>query len=185
MRLPRSCVRVSINFTDAPADHSPDVLAVAPCTIPALANTPSLPEHSPSLVRSTITLDNASFPAKIATNNSGTATSTAFGCVTLLETGSPHTFIRREVKEQMISAGAVTIYFAGRTLLLVPEGYFRKPFPLRTLTSVCLSAQMFRISVWACVVPPSIMQHEVLLGRDSWMRFNTRSYRSLPPSPSV
>ena len=28
------------------------------------------------------------------------------------------------------------------------------------------------------------MQHAVLLGRDSWMRFNSFSYRSLPPWPS-
>ena len=27
------------------------------------------------------------------------------------------------------------------------------------------------------------MQHAVLLGRDSWMRFNTRAYRALPPRP--
>ena len=27
------------------------------------------------------------------------------------------------------------------------------------------------------------MQHAVLLGRDSWMRFNTRSYRALPLRP--
>ena len=27
------------------------------------------------------------------------------------------------------------------------------------------------------------MQHAVLLGRDSWMRFNTRSYRALLPRP--
>ena len=27
------------------------------------------------------------------------------------------------------------------------------------------------------------MQHDVLLGRDSWMRFNDRSYRKLPPRP--
>ena len=27
------------------------------------------------------------------------------------------------------------------------------------------------------------MQHDVLLGRDSWMRFNDRSYRTLPPRP--
>ena len=27
------------------------------------------------------------------------------------------------------------------------------------------------------------MQHAVLLGRDSWMRFNTRSYRTLAPRP--
>ena len=32
-------------------------------------------------------------------------------------------------------------------------------------------------------VPPSVMQHAVLLGRDRWMRFNTRSYRALPPRP--
>ena len=25
------------------------------------------------------------------------------------------------------------------------------------------------------------MQHDVLLGRDSWMRFNDRSYRTLAP----
>ena len=34
-----------------------------------------------------------------------------------------------------------------------------------------------------CIVPPSIMQHAVLLGRDSWMRFITRPYRALPPRP--
>ena len=27
------------------------------------------------------------------------------------------------------------------------------------------------------------MQHAVLRGRDSWMRFNARSYRALPPRP--
>ena len=28
------------------------------------------------------------------------------------------------------------------------------------------------------------MQHAVLLGHESWMSFNSRSYRSLPPRPS-
>ena len=27
------------------------------------------------------------------------------------------------------------------------------------------------------------MQHDVLLGRDSWVRFNDRSYRTLAPRP--
>ena len=31
---------------------------------------------------------------------------------------------------------------------------------------------------------PSVKQHAVLLGRDCWMRFNSRSYRFLPPRPS-
>ena len=34
------------------------------------------------------------------------------------------------------------------------------------------------------VVPPSMMQHVMLLGRYSSMRFSIRSYRSLPPRPS-
>ena len=34
------------------------------------------------------------------------------------------------------------------------------------------------------MVPPSVMQHAVLLGRDSWMRFNHGTYRSLPPQPT-
>ena len=37
--------------------------------------------------------------------------------------------------------------------------------------------------MWACVVPPPVTQNAVLLGRDSWMRFNTPSYRSFPPRP--
>ena len=58
-------------------------------------------------------------------------------------------------------------------------------------TSVRLSAQLFRadeptcsLAVWACVVPPSVMQHAVLLRRDSWMCFNNRAYHSPPPRPS-
>ena len=31
---------------------------------------------------------------------------------------------------------------------------------------------------------PSAMQHAVLLGRDSWVYFNYRTYHSLPPRPS-
>ena len=69
-------------------------------------------------------------------------------------------------------------------------GGFGESAPLRTSTSIRLSVQFFRdneptcsLAVWAYVVPPSVMQHAVLLGRDSWMRFNTRSYRALPPRP--
>ena len=66
-----------------------------------------------------------------------------------------------------------------------------KSAPLETSTSVRLSVHFFRtgqptssVAVWACVVPPSVMQHAVLLVCDSWMRLNTRFYRSFPPRPS-
>ena len=62
--------------------------------------------------------------------------------------------------------------------------------PLRTATHILLSVQFFRekeptcsLAVWACAVPPSLMQHAVFLGRGSWMRFSTHSYRSRAPRP--
>ena len=58
------------------------------------------------------------------------------------------------------------------------------------MNSIHLNAHFFRdneptcsLAVWVCVVPPSVMQHAELLGRYIWMRFNTRSYRALPPRP--
>ena len=67
-------------------------------------------------------------------------------------------------------------------------GGFGESAYLQTSTSVRLSVHFFRaderacsLAVWACVVPPSVMQHAVLLGRDSWMRFSNHSCRSLPP----
>ena len=38
--------------------------------------------------------------------------------------------------------------------------------------------------MWAYVVIPSVMQHGVLLGRGSWVCFNNRSFRAMPPRPS-
>ena len=124
------------------------------------------------------------------TVHSGFTASKVFGCVALLDTGSPHTFIRRDVLGHMLAGGAAALV-SSRALPVVPYGGFGKSALLRTSTSVRLSVQFFRaeqptssFAVWACVVPPSVMQHAVLLGCDSWMRFNTRSNRSFPPRPS-
>ena len=37
--------------------------------------------------------------------------------------------------------------------------------------------------VWAYAVSSEAMQHDVLLARESWMRFHDRSYRTLAPRP--
>lgn len=54
------------------------------------------------------------------------------------------------------------------------------------------SERPIRYKRWAFVLPrsmdlhtpASVMQHAVLLGRDSWIRFKCRSYRFWPPRPS-
>ena len=90
----------STQFSDAPADHSPVVLTVTRCTVPTLADTPSLPEHGPSLVEGTITLVDTYF-AKIVVH-SVTTESPACGCVALLDTGSSQAFFCRNVLGQML-----------------------------------------------------------------------------------
>ena len=90
----------------------------------------------------------------------------------------------------MLSVGVATVA-CEQQCDLRSWGGLGESAPLQTSTIVRLSVPFFRVdeptcslAVWACVVPPSVMQHAVLMGRDSWMRFNFRSYRSLPPWPS-
>ena len=39
------------------------------------------------------------------------------------------------------------------------------------------------LAVWMYLVPDETMRCPILLGRDSWMRFHSRSYQTLPPTP--
>ena len=39
------------------------------------------------------------------------------------------------------------------------------------------------LAVWMYIVPNETMRCPLLLGRDSWMRFQSRSYITLPPQP--
>ena len=85
-------------FSNAPAYHSPEMLAVASGVDLSLA----LPEHGPCLVGGIITLEDDSFTTKIAVHSGANALAT-FGCVVLLDTGSPQSFIRRDVLERACS----------------------------------------------------------------------------------
>lgn len=85
----------------------------------------------------------------------------------------------------MNSAGAASSLFETRT---TPRcwGGFGESALLQTSISVRLSVQFLRrkfptasLAVWAYVVPGGAIHHDVLLGRDSWMRFIDRSYRTL------
>ena len=106
MALARGCPgppsEFSACFSDAPADSSPEFLAVAPGADSSLA----LPEHGPCLVGGITTLHDASFTTKIAVH-SGAHALAPYGYVVLLDTGSPQTFIRRDVLDNMLSVGCL------------------------------------------------------------------------------
>ena len=131
----------------------------------------------------------ASFTTKNAIHNGANALA-PYGCVAFFETGSPQTFIRRKVLDRMLSVGAASVT-CERKYAPRSWGDFGESAPLQPSTSVRMSVQFYRadeptcsLAVWSCVVPPSVLQHAVVLGCDSWMRFNNRSYLSLPPRAS-
>ena len=78
-RSPRS----SFGVLYAPADQSPDVLAIASGVGPGLA----LSEHGPCLVGGTVTLDDVSLTTKTAKHSGGDAIA-PYRFVALLDTGS-------------------------------------------------------------------------------------------------
>ena len=88
-------------FSDAPADQSQEDLEIASGVGPDL----SLSEHGACLVRGTVTLD-VSFTTEIAIHSGGDAI-VPYRCVALLDTGSPRTFIRRDVLHPMRLLGVV------------------------------------------------------------------------------
>ena len=90
----------------------------------------------------------------------------------------------------MVRSGTATTTCETQTPLRSWGGFGELP-PLQTFTTVRLSVYFLHNdqptaspAVWTYIVPSEAMQHAVLLGRDSWMRFSERSYRTFPPRPS-
>ena len=133
----------SICFSDAPADISPEGLAVTAGVDPS----PALPEHGPCFVGGIITLDDASFTTKIVVR--GANALAPYGCVVLLHTGSPQTFIRRDVLDRTLSVEAGS-FACERTCAPRSRGGFGASAPLHTSTSIRLSVQFFRADESTC-----------------------------------
>ena len=178
-RPPSVC---STFFSNTSADESQERLEIAYGVGPGLA----LSEHGPYLVGGTVALDAVSFTTKLAIHRGGDAIA-PYRCVALRDTGSPQTFFRRDVLDLMLLVGTAS---AACERPCSPRSWGGFGESLQTSTIICLSVQFFRyheptcsLAIWACVIPPSVMEHDVMLARDSWMRFNTRSYRALPPRP--
>ena len=123
-------------------------------------------------------MDHSTFTTNIKIHSG--LTSAQFGCVALLDTGSPQSFITRNAWEYMARSGAATTVCETQTPTR-SWGGFGESHPLQTSTTVRLSVQFLHnsqptgsLAVWTYIVPSKAMQHAVLLDRDSWMRFSER-----------
>ena len=127
----------SAYFLGAPADQSPEVLAIASRG----ASDRALPEHGPCLTGGTVTLDDVSFTTDVAVH-SGEDAIAPYRCTFLLDTGSPQTFIRRDVLDRMLSVGAASSA-CERSISPRSWGGFGESAPLRTAIHIRLSVQFF------------------------------------------
>ena len=154
---------------------------------------PKPPEHGPCLTSGIIAVGDTSFTTRVRVH-SGSAPTTRYITVALLDTGSPQSFITADAVETMKACCAAT-HLCEQHGPPRSWGGFGTSAPLTTSASIRLSVQFLRrfsptaaLAVWACIVPPGTMQHPIVLGRDSWMRFEQRSYTTLPhqlPEPTL
>ena len=119
---------------------------------------------------------------------SGASATSQFRRRALLDTGSPQSFIHQGAFEQMVTTGAADESYVRSTSPISWSG-FSSYEPLNTNRQAHLTIQFYHndapsasLAVWIYIVPNKTMRCPLLLGRDSWMRFHSRSYQTLVPT---
>ena len=133
-------------------------------------------------------MDDATFTTLLSLHSRVSATS-RFNCRALLDMGSPQSFIHQGAFDQMVALGAADASCVRSTTPRTWSG-----FGSRQLLSKNRQARMTvqfhhngttsaSLAVWMYIVPNETMRCPIFLGRDSWMRFPSRSYQTLLPHP--
>ena len=107
--------------------------------------------------------------------------------IALLDSGSPSLFVTQAVIDEMVRKGA-----ASADMITVGKphrwgGFTDSTESLQTNSSACLSVQFLkgkqptaRMKVPCHIVPPMVLQHGLLLERDSFLNFQNHTYATLP-----
>ena len=172
-------------FTESvPDDHAPEVLLAQE----QRADAPPLPEQGPDLLGGIVTKDDATFTT-LLTLHSGVSATSRFDCRALVDTGSPQSFIHQGAFDQMVAMGAADPSCIRSTTPKTWSGFGSQQL-LSTNRQARMTVQFNHngtksasLAVWMYIVPNETMRCPLLLGRDSWMRFHSRSYQTLPPQP--
>ena len=167
-----------------PDDHAPEVLLAQEQRLDA----PPIPEQGPDLIGGIVTMDDATFTTLLSLHSGVSATS-RFNCRALLDTGSPQSFIHQGAFDQMVALGAADASCVRSTTPRTWSGFGSRQL-LSTNQQARMTVQFHHndtasasLAVWMYIVPNETMRCPLLLGRDSWMRFHSRSYQTLPPHP--
>ena len=172
-------------FTDSvPDDHAPEVLLAQEQRVDAAL----IPEQGPGLISGVVTMDDATFTTLLSLH-SGVSTTSRFNCRALLDTGSPQSFIHQGAFDQMVATGAADASCVRSTTPRTWSGFgSRQVLSTHRQTRMTVhfnhnGTPSASLAVWMYIVPNETMRCSLLLGRDSWMRFHSRSYHTLSPQP--
>ena len=167
-----------------PDEHAPEVLLAQEPRIDA----PLIPEQGPDLISGVVTMDDATFTTLLSLY-SAVSTTSPFTCRALLDTGSPQSFIHQGAFDQMVATDAADASCVRSTTPRTWSGFGSRQL-LSTHRQARMTVQFNHsgspstpLSVWMYIVPKETMRCPLLLGRDSWMRFHSRSYQTLSPQP--
>ena len=167
-----------------PDDHAPEILLAQE----QRSDAPLIPEQGPDLIGGIVTMDDATFTTLLSLHSGVSATS-RFNCRALLDTGSPESFINQGAFDQMVALGAADASCVRSTTPRTWSGFGSRQL-LSTNQQARMTVQFHHngtasasLAAWMYIVPNETMRCPLLLGRDSWMRFHSRSYQTLPPHP--
>ena len=171
---------LSAFLNPAPDDHTPEVLL----TNVTRGDQPLMSEQGPDLISGVVTMDDVTFTT-LPSLTSGASATSQFRCRTLLDTGSPQSLIHQGAFEQMVATGAANESHVRSTPPRSWSG-FDSHEPLNTNRQARLTVQFYHnntpsvsLAVRIYIVPNKTVRCPLLLGRDSWMRFHSRSYQTL------
>ena len=174
---------LSAFMNSAPDDHTPEVLL----TNVTRGDQSLMSEQGPDLIGGVVTMDDVTFTTLLSLTSGASATY-QFRCRALLDTGSPQSFIHQGAFEKMVATGAADESYVRSTPPRSWSG-FDSQEPLNTNRQARLTVQVYHnntssasLAVWIYIVPNRTMRCPLLLGRDSWMRFHSRSYQTLAPA---
>ena len=133
-------------------------------------------------------MDDATFTTLPSLTSGAWATS-QFPCHALLDTGSPQSFIHQGAFDQMVATSAADKSYVRSKTPRSLSGFGSQEL-LSTNKQARMTIQFYHnstpsasLAVWLYIVLNESMRCPLLLGRDSWMRFHSRSYQALTPTP--
>ena len=136
-----------------------------------------LHEYGPELTGGKVSVDCSSFTTTVSIHGGRKATK-KYKSVALLDSGSPSSFVTQAVIDETLRKGTASADMITLGKRRRWGGLTDSTEPLQTNSSASLSVQFFkekqptaRMKVPCPLVPPMVLQHGLLLGRDSFLKF--------------